>query len=117
MAAIIAAERNQSENIGRAIVQEVEETITDNMFKYNGFSNVKRYLIDTVLKKTLEVAKIKYNISKTSISKCKKKNCDAIREECEILLLTPLYIFMDTKRVTDTGARHLNCFSQKKPLF
>jgi hypothetical protein len=35
-----------------------------------------------------------------------RKECDGVREDYELLLLTPLYIFMAKTRVVDTGAGH-----------
>ena len=104
LAAVIAAAQKQDKNIGRKVVKEIEEAIITNMFKYKEFVQIKRNLIDNIFNQILEKAKTRYNISDARISECKKRSCDATREEYEVLLLVPLYIFMDPTRVSDIGA-------------
>ena len=106
-AAVIAAAEKQNKTVAREIGKQIEEAIIVNMFKYKGFGNVFKYLIRNIINPLISQAKVKYNITDSYVSACKKKDCDKIREKYEILLLVPLYIFMDEKRVVDIGAGHL----------
>ena len=105
-AAVVAAAEKQNKTIAREIEKQVEEAIIANMFKYKGFYNVLTYWVNKIIKPLISQAKVKYNITNIDIDACKKKECDKIREKYELLLLVPLYIFMDEKRVVDVGAGH-----------
>ena len=59
-----------------------------------------------ILEPIIFKAKSAYNISDESVAECKRKECDEIREPFELLLLAPIYIFMDEKRIGYTGAGH-----------
>ena len=75
------------------------DAILSNMFKYTGFSEVNQKWVQGILVPIIEKAKKTFNISEEEITNCKKKACDKIREKYELLLLAPLYIFMDSSRV------------------
>ena len=106
IAAILAAAEKQDIRIVQHITKSLDEAIMANMFKFRYFSQVLNLWIRGILEPIIKEAQTTYNITDLAVSVCKRKDCDKIREKYELLLLTPLYLFMDEDRAVDIGAGH-----------
>ena len=107
LAAVLAAAEKLDKLIAKSMEKNIEDAIVANLFKFKGFQNVNSNWVKRILEPIIEHAKKVNNITNQAINDCKKKACDKIRGEYELLLLIPLFLFMDEKRVVDIGAGHL----------